>query len=167
VSNSARYQIPVDELPLDPEALKESFVNHVQHTQGKHPNAATRLDHFVSLARTSRDRMFDRWTRTWQRRERQQPKVVYYLSLEYLLGRLLDDGLTNLGIRESTEQALSGLGISLDNVLEQEPDAGLGNGGLGRLAACFLDSMATLGIAGMGYGIRYDYGIFRQEIVGD
>jgi starch phosphorylase len=166
VSNSARYQIPVPELPLHPEALTESFVNHVQHTQGKHPNAATRLDHFVSLARTARDRMFDRWTRTWQRRERQQPKVVYYLSLEYLLGRLLDDGLTNLGMRENTEEALSGLGIQLDQVLEQEPDAGLGNGGLGRLAACFLDSMATLGIAGMGYGIRYDYGIFRQEIVG-
>ncbi len=166
MSHSARYQIPVDELPLDPEALKESFVNHVQHTQGKHPNAATRLDHFVSLARVARDRMFDRWTRTWQRRERQQPKIVYYLSLEYLLGRLLDDGLTNLGIRENAQEALAGLGIDLDQVLDHEPDAGLGNGGLGRLAACFLDSMATLGIAGMGYGIRYDYGIFRQEILG-
>jgi len=166
VSNSARYQIPVDELPLDPEALKESFVNHVQHTQGKHPNAATRLDHLVSLARVARDRMFDRWTRTWQRRERQQPKIVYYLSLEYLLGRLLDDGLTNLGIRENTQEALASLGIDLEDVLDHEPDAGLGNGGLGRLAACFLDSMATLGIAGMGYGLRYDYGIFRQEIVG-
>lgn len=166
MTNSAKYSIPVDELPLDPEALTESFVNHVQHTQGKHPSAATRLDHFVSLARVARDRMYDRWTRTWARRERQKPKIVYYLSLEFLIGRLLDDGLINLGIREQTKEALAGLGIDLDQVLEQEPDAGLGNGGLGRLAACFLDSMATLGIAGMGYGIRYDYGIFRQDIVG-
>jgi starch phosphorylase len=166
VSNSAKFNIPVDELPMDVEALKESFVQHVQHNQGKHPSAATRLDHFVSVARTARDRMFDRWTRTWQRRERQQPKIVYYLSLEYLLGRLLEDGLINLGIRRDMAEALAGLGIDLDSVIEQEPDAGLGNGGLGRLAACFLDSMATLGIAGMGYGIRYDYGIFRQDIVG-
>ncbi|HEY3498141.1 MAG TPA: glycogen/starch/alpha-glucan phosphorylase [Polyangiaceae bacterium] len=166
MSNSAKYNIPVDELPHDAEAIRESFVNHVQHTQGKHPAAATRLDQFVSLARTARDRMYDRWTRTWQRREKQQPKIVYYLSLEFLLGRLLDDGLINLGIREETQRALGGLDIDLDQILEQEPDAGLGNGGLGRLAACFLDSMATLGIAGMGYGIRYDYGIFRQDITG-
>ena len=166
MSNSAKYNIPVDELPHDAEAIRSSFVNHVQHTQGKHPAAATRLDQFVSVARMARDRMYDRWTRTWQRRERQQPKIVYYLSLEFLLGRLLDDGLINLGIREETQKALGELDIDLDQVLEQEPDAGLGNGGLGRLAACFLDSMATLGIAGMGYGIRYDYGIFRQDIVG-
>lgn len=166
VSSSAKYNIPVDELPMNAEAIKESFVNHVQHTQGKHPSAATRLDHFMSLARTARDRMFDRWTRTWHRRERQQPKIVYYLSMEYLLGRLLEDGLINLGVLDDTRQALASMGVDLNEVLEQEPDAGLGNGGLGRLAACFLDSMATLGIAGMGYGLRYDYGIFRQEIVG-
>jgi starch phosphorylase len=166
VSNSAKYNIPVDELSLDAQSIRNSFVNHVQHTQGKHPNAATRLDHFVSTARLARDRMFDRWTRTWHRRERQQPKIVYYLSMEYLLGRLLEDGLVNLGVLEETREALASLGIDLEQVLEQEPDAGLGNGGLGRLAACFLDSMATLGIAGMGYGLRYDYGIFRQDIVG-
>src|SRR5688500_409151 len=156
----------MDELSMRPDALRESFVQHVQHSQGKHPSAATRLDHFVSAARTARDRMYDRWTRTWHRRERQQPKVVYYLSLEFLLGRLLEDGLINLGIRDEMREALGSLGIDLDQVLEQEPDAGLGNGGLGRLAACFLDSMATLGIAGIGYGLRYDYGIFRQDIVG-
>ncbi|HEY4158330.1 MAG TPA: glycogen/starch/alpha-glucan phosphorylase [Polyangiaceae bacterium] len=166
MSNSAKYNIPVDELSLDAQSIRNSFVNHVQHTQGKHPNAATRLDHFVSTARLARDRMFDRWTRTWHRRERQQPKIVYYLSMEYLLGRLLEDGLVNLGVLEETREALASLGIDLEQVLEQEPDAGLGNGGLGRLAACFLDSMATLGIAGMGYGLRYDYGIFRQDIVG-
>ena len=166
VSNSAKYNIPVDELLLDSEALKEAFVNHVQHTQGKHPSAATRLDHFMSAARTARDRMFDRWTRTWSRRERQQPKIVNYLSMEFLLGRLLEDGLVNLGVLEEFRTAMASLGIDLNQVLEQEPDAGLGNGGLGRLAACFLDSMATLGIAGMGYGLRYDYGIFRQDIIG-
>jgi starch phosphorylase len=166
VSNTARPSIPVDELPLDPDAIKRSFVQQVQHNQGKHPGAATRLDHFMSLARVARDRMYDRWTRTWQRRERQQPKVVYYLSLEFLMGRLLDDVLLNLGIQDATREALASIGIDMDLVLEQEPDAGLGNGGLGRLAACFLDSMATCGIAGMGYGIRYDYGIFRQDIVG-
>jgi len=166
VSNSAKYNIPVDELLLDSESLKAAFVNHVQHTQGKHPSAATRIDHFMSASRLARDRMFDRWTRTWSRRERQQPKIVNYLSLEYLLGRLLEDGLVNLGVLEQVRTAMASLGIDLNQVLEQEPDAGLGNGGLGRLAACFLDSMATLGIAGMGYGLRYDYGIFRQEIIG-
>jgi starch phosphorylase len=166
IVTSGKHNISVDELPLDPSALRDSFVRHVQHSQGKHPVAATRLDHFMAVARTARDRMFDRWTRTWHRRERQQPKLVYYLSLEYLLGRLLEDGLINLGVHSEMREALGGLGIDLDQVVGQEPDPGLGNGGLGRLAACFLDSMATLGIAGMGYGIRYDYGIFRQEIVG-
>jgi starch phosphorylase len=166
VSSSLKYNIPVDELQLDADALKASFVNHVQHTQGKHPSAATRLDHFMAAARTARDRMFDRWTRTWSRRERQQPKIINYLSMEYLLGRLLEDGLVNLGVLEEMRAGLGTLGIDLDQVLHQEPDAGLGNGGLGRLAACFLDSMATLGIAGMGYGLRYDYGIFRQDILG-
>jgi len=166
VSNSAKYNIPVDELALTSNSIRDSFVNHVQHTLGKHPSAATRLDHFVATARLARDRMFDRWTRTWQKRERQQPKIVYYLSLEFLIGRLLEDGLVNLGVLEETRTALAELGIDLQQVLEQEPDAGLGNGGLGRLAACFMDSMATLGISGMGYGLRYDYGIFRQDIVG-
>ncbi|HSU41876.1 MAG TPA: glycogen/starch/alpha-glucan phosphorylase, partial [Polyangiaceae bacterium] len=166
MSNSPRPSIPVYELPLDPESIRKSFVQQVQYNQGKHPSAATRLDHFMSLARVVRDRMYDRWTRTWQRRDKQQPKVVYYLSLEFLMGRLLEDGLLNLGILDETREALANLGIDISQVLEQEPDAGLGNGGLGRLAACFLDSMATLGIAGMGYGIRYDYGIFRQDIIG-
>ncbi len=148
------------------EAIRDSFVNHVQHTQGKHPRAATSLDNFKSVARLARDRMFDRWTRTWQRRVLQKPKHVYYLSLEFLLGRLLEDGLLSLGILEETRAALAELGHDLSDLAEQEPDAGLGNGGLGRLAACFMDSMASLGIAGMGYGLRYDYGIFRQDLIG-
>jgi len=162
VSNSAKYNIPVDELALTSNSIRDSFVNHVQHTLGKHPSAATKLDHFVATARLARDRMFDRWTRTWQKRERQQPKIVYYLSLEFLIGRLLEDGLVNLGVLEETRTALAELGIDLQQVLDQEPDAGLGNGGLGRLAACLLDAMATLDIPAVGYGIRYDFGIFKQ-----
>ncbi len=157
--------IPVSELSLDKNALRDSFVNHVQHTQGKHPKAATKLDKFNSLARTTRDRLFDRWTRTWQERVVLKPKHVYYLSLEYLLGRLLADSLHNLGIYKEAQQAMQELGIDMDELLNEERDPGLGNGGLGRLAACFLDSLATLGVPAMGYGMRYDYGIFRQDIV--
>jgi len=155
-----------DELALDRESVQKSFIQHIQHTQGKHPDAATPLDHYVSAVRVARDRCFDRWTRTWQERKATQPKQVYYLSMEFLLGRLLDDALLNLGIREAMAQALAEVGIDLQQVLDEEEDAGLGNGGLGRLAACFMDSMASLGVVGMGYGLRYEYGIFRQEIVG-
>lgn len=156
----------VADLGMDKEALVESFVQHVQHTQGKHPSAATSTDHFISLARTARDRMYDRWTRTWKERADQHPKQVYYLSLEFLIGRLLADGLMALGIYEDCKKGLAEIGLDLDEVLNEEHDAGLGNGGLGRLAACFIDSMATLGIPAIGYGLRYDYGIFRQDIVG-
>jgi glycogen phosphorylase len=152
-------------LPSDTDSLENSFLNHLRHTQGKHPSAATLLDCFVSTAHTARDRMADRWTATWQRWQREQPKRVYYLSMEYLLGRLLEDGLVNIGIRDQSAQALARLGLDFSALSEQEHDAGLGNGGLGRLAACFLDSMATLGLSGIGYGIRYEYGIFLQDIV--
>ena len=157
--------LPPEGLPLDQQALTESFINHVQHTRGKHPSAATPLDQYHAAARAVRDRMFDRWTRTWRRYKQTQPKRVYYLSLEYLLGRLLQDGLLNLGILDETRAALAAVGVDLDRIAEEEYDAGLGNGGLGRLAACYLDSMATLGVPGMGYGIRYEFGIFRQDIV--
>lgn len=158
--------IKVDELGIDKASLVESFLQHVLHTQGKHPSAATSLDEFVSLARTARDRMYDRWTRTWKERKDTQPKQVYYLSLEFLIGRLLADSLIALGIYDDCKQGLAELGLDIDEVIQQENDAGLGNGGLGRLAACFIDSMATLGIPAVGYGLRYDYGIFRQDIVG-
>ncbi len=157
--------IPVAELGMDKNSVRDSFVHHIQHTQGKHPKAATKLDKFNSLARTTRDRLFDRWTRTWQQRIVSKPKHVYYLSLEYLLGRLLSDSLLSLGIYDEAKQSMSELGIDLEELLAEERDPGLGNGGLGRLAACFLDSLATLGVPAMGYGMRYDYGIFRQDII--
>ncbi len=164
--SSKRLTIPVDELGLDKHALVESFVHHIQHTQGKHPSAATQLDNFIAIARTARDRMFDRWTRTWQERVLTRPKHVYYLSMEFLLGRLLTDSLHALGIYEEAKAALAEQGLDLQQIIDEERDPGLGNGGLGRLAACFLDSLATVGIPAMGYGLRYDYGIFRQDIVG-
>ncbi len=158
--------IQVEDLGVDKASLVESFIQHVLHTQGKHPSAATSLDEFVALARTARDRMYDRWTRTWKERKDEHPKQVYYLSLEFLIGRLLADSLIALGIYEDCKAGLAELGLDIDEIIEQENDAGLGNGGLGRLAACFIDSMATLGIPAVGYGLRYDYGIFRQNIVG-
>ena len=154
-----------EQLPLDVDAFRKSFVRHVRHTQGKDPRISTQLDHFVAAVHSVRDRLTDRWTRTIERFVREQPKRVYYLSMEFLLGRLLEDALVNLGVMDELREALAQVGVDLSDVLEQEHDAGLGNGGLGRLAACFLDSMATLGIPGMGYGIRYEYGIFQQDIV--
>lgn len=109
--------------------------------------------------------MYDRWTASWKQRSLSHPKQVYYLSLEFLIGRLLADGLYSLGIYEECQRGLAEVGIDLDEILSEEHDAGLGNGGLGRLAACFIDSLATLGIPAIGYGLRYDYGIFRQDIV--
>ncbi len=168
MSNTDKFvAIPNEELPVDFESLKRSFVDHILHTQGKHPTAATLFDMYMSAARTARDRMADRWTRTWHQCTKQQPKRVYYLSMEFLLGRVMEDGLINLGILESMKKALAEVGVDISKVVQEELDPGLGNGGLGRLAACFIDSMATLGIAGMGYGIRYEFGIFRQDIVED
>jgi starch phosphorylase len=119
----------------------------------------------MSSAWTIRDRLAERWASTQRRYHEQDAKRVYYLSLEFLMGRALGNALINLDLTEPTMEALDPLGYRLEELEEMEPDAGLGNGGLGRLAACYLDSMATLGIAGYGYGIRYEHGIFRQRIV--
>ena len=152
------------ELGMDLESIKRSIANQVEYTRGKDQFSVTQLDYFFATARAVRDRMFDRWNRTQQRYYRKDVKRIYYLSLEFLLGRLLEDGMHNLGIYGEARAALEELELDLGEVLALEPDAGLGNGGLGRLAACFLDSMATLAIPGMGYGIRYEYGIFEQAI---
>jgi len=151
---------------MDGESIWKSFANHVEYTQGKDEFSATRLDFYNSLVLAARDRMLDRWTTTQQRYYKAEAKRVYYLSLEFLLGRLLGNGLTNLGVFEHAAAALKGRDIDINDVLEGEWDAGLGNGGLGRLAACFLDSMATLGLPAVGCGIRYEYGIFKQVIAG-
>ena len=117
----------------------------------------------VSLA--IRDRIVDRMLETESRYRHKDSKRLYYLSMEFLMGRLLGDNLSNLRLEELCREVLARFGVSLDDVMESEIDAGLGNGGLGRLAACFLESMATLGMPGFGYGIDYEFGLFRQEIV--
>jgi starch phosphorylase len=152
-------------LNMNRESIKRSIAQHVEYTLGKDEFSVTKRDFFKSLALAVRDRMFDRWNETQQRHHRGDVRRVYYLSLEYLIGRLLVDSLLNLGIYDEACAALRELDIDLADVANMEDDPGLGNGGLGRLAACFLDSMATLGVPAIGYGIRYEYGIFRQEIV--
>ena len=147
------------------DGLKESFSSCLQYGLGKDQYTATSHDNYMALGMALRERLVERWIQTQQRYHKKNLKRVYYLSLEFLIGRLLGSYVLNLGLWEPTQKALEEFGLDLEQVREEEVDAGLGNGGLGRLAACFLDSMATLGIPAHGYGIRYDYGIFNQKIV--
>ncbi|MEW6430516.1 MAG: glycogen/starch/alpha-glucan phosphorylase [Myxococcota bacterium] len=148
-----------------PEAIGRSFIEHVEYTRGKNFDAAGAWDRYVALATAVRDRLASSWVRTNKRHYQNDAKRAYYLSAEYLLGRALRNNLINMGLWESTKEALERLNVDLTSLLEMEPDAGLGNGGLGRLAACFLDSLATLDLPAIGYGIRYEFGIFTQDIV--
>ncbi|MCP3903878.1 MAG: glycogen/starch/alpha-glucan phosphorylase [Planctomycetes bacterium] len=150
---------------LDPESIERSFLNHIAFTQATVPFFETDHDRWVALALTVRDRLIERWIAT--RRAyyaRHDTKRVYYLSLEYLVGRTLGNSLLNLNIYDECAHAMETLGLDLEEIREMEEEAALGNGGLGRLAACFLDSMATLQLPAYGYGIRYDYGMFHQQI---
>jgi starch phosphorylase len=157
--------IPHRRLGTDEASIRDSILDHLEHVRLRDQYSAQPLDLFHAIAHAARARLGDNWHATRQRQWESGDKRVYYLSMEYLPGRLLRDALENLGIFGATRAAVSSLGFDLDALLEEEHDPALGNGGLGRLASCFLDSIATLGIAGTGYGIRYDYGIFRQEIV--
>jgi starch phosphorylase len=127
----------------------------MRYSIAKTPETATKRDWFYAVAHTLRDRMTEHWMATMNEYYKQDTKRVYYLSLEFLMGRSLVKSMLNLGLYEKCVQALTELGISLDSIAELEDDPALGNGGLGRLAACFLDSMATLNLPGYGYGIRY------------
>ncbi len=158
-------QVEDDRTGMSPEALKRAVFDHLTFTRSKDTRAATTLDVCLALSHTVRDRLVRRWMTTQRTYYEQDPKRVYYLSAEFLLGRFLANNLISLGLYELAEKELAGYGLELSQVLEEEMDPGLGNGGLGRLAACFLDSMATLGLPGYGYGIRYEFGIFRQEII--
>ena len=131
---------------------------------GKEPDRATKHDWFVAAALTLRDRVVQRWLESEREARRNGKKRVYYLSLEFLIGRLFCDALGNMELMGQFETALRDLGINLRDIAEVEPDAALGNGGLGRLAACFMDSMASLAIPAQGYGIRYEHGLFKQLI---
>ena len=146
------------------EGLKEDFAWHVRYTQAKDMVKATRRDQYTSFAHCVRDRLIERWLETQSTYYRRNVKRVYYLSLEFLIGRLLGNNVINLKMEDIAAEALKNYGIDWNSLRDFETDAGLGNGGLGRLAACFLDSMSTLNLPALGYGIRYDYGIFKQRI---
>jgi len=145
--------------------LQRSFLRHLQYTLVKDKYSATRADLYLALSFAVRDMLAERWLDTQQSYYNNDAKRVYYISMEFLMGRTLGNSMINLGIADEWEAALKVLGISIDDLAEQEWDAGLGNGGLGRLAACFLDSMATMSLPAYGYGIRYEYGMFYQRIV--
>jgi starch phosphorylase len=147
------------------EGLKEDFAWHLRYSLAKGEDRATRRDEYTAFANAVRDRLVERWINTQEEYSRQNTKRVYYMSLEFLIGRLLGNNVINLKADQLCREALKEYGINWNDLRDYESDAGLGNGGLGRLAACYIDSMSTLNIAGMGYGLRYDYGIFRQKIV--
>lgn len=148
------------------EGLKEDFAWHLRYSLAKGDIRATERDQYTAFANAVRDRIVERWINTQEKYHHQNTKRVYYLSLEFLMGRLLGNNVINLKADQLCRDALKDYGIDWNDLRDHETDAGLGNGGLGRLAACYLDSMSTLNLAGMGYGLRYDYGIFRQKIVG-
>ncbi|XP_015268502.1 PREDICTED: glycogen phosphorylase, brain form [Gekko japonicus] len=145
--------------------IRKSFNRHLHFTLVKDRNVATPRDYYFALAHTVRDHLVGRWIRTQQYYYEKDPKRIYYLSLEFYMGRTLQNTMVNLGLQNACDEAIYQLGLDLEELEEIEEDAGLGNGGLGRLAACFLDSMATLGLAAYGYGIRYEFGIFNQKIL--
>jgi len=152
-------------LGLDTCSIREDFRRYYSHTLGRDKYCRSNHYKYEALALTLRSRLCERWKATRYRYREKGIKRTYYLSLEFLMGRALGNAMINLGVEDEVSKALYQLGIDLENTLEEEHDAGLGNGGLGRLAACFLDSCATLQLPVMGYGIRYEYGMFRQRIV--
>ncbi len=161
---SKPVRIEDDRTGMHPKALQRAMLDHLYYTIAKDIPSANMLDVFRACAHVTRDRLVQRWMRTLRTYYEKDVKRVYYLSAEYLPGRFLGKNLLNLGLYDTAKELLSEFDIALGDVLAEENDPGLGNGGLGRLAACFLDSMATLGLPGYGYGIRYEFGIFEQEI---
>ena len=157
-----RVVVEDDRTGMHPLTLERAVLDHLYYTQMKDPPSATLLDIFGAVAHATRDRLVQRWIRTQRAYYEQSVKRVYYLSAEFLMGRALGHNLLSLGAYDMAKDLLGAYGLELSHVLEEENDPGLGNGGLGRLAACFLDSMATLGYPGYGYGIRYEFGIFEQ-----
>jgi starch phosphorylase len=154
-----------DRVALNKEAFKHAFLDNLYYVQGKTPALATTIDYYMALAYTVRDRMLHRWISTTQTYTQQGSRTVAYLSAEFLMGPHLGNNLVNLGVYEDVRAAVTEIGLNFDELLGHEDEPGLGNGGLGRLAACFLDSLATLEVPAIGYGIRYEFGIFQQEIV--
>ena len=158
-------QLEDERTALSKEALKGAFLDDLFYMQGKFPALATKNDYYMALAYAVRDRMLQHWISTAAAYTKQASRTVAYLSAEFLMGPHLGNNLINLGILDRVRECMAELGLNLDELLQQEEEPGLGNGGLGRLAACFIDSLATLEIPAVGYGIRYEFGIFHQEIV--
>src|SRR5512133_597688 len=162
----ARRSFPLPTLhELDVPSLVDSWAHRMYYSVGKDEFTATSWDVYKALALSIRDRLMERWFRTQSDYYENDVKRVYYLSLEFLMGRSLLNNILNLGAYTKYSLALEQVGYRLEHLEEYERDAGLGNGGLGRLAACFLESAATIGLPFYGYGIRYEYGIFNQKIV--
>ena len=159
-----RVVVEDDRTGMHPDTVRRAVLDHLMYTCMKAPNSATMLDVYKAMSHAVRDRLVQRWIRTQRQYTEHDVKRVYYLSAEFLMGRFLGHNLISLGLFDMAKRLLQSYGVDLHEVLEQEHDPGLGNGGLGRLAACFLDSMATMGLPGYGYGIRYEYGIFMQEV---
>jgi glycogen phosphorylase len=163
--NNSQVGLPSDERSQQSvEAIKEDLLDHLFYTQGRLPELATRNDWYMALALTVRDRLLERWINTVRALMRSDVRVVSYLSAEFLIGPQMGNNLINLGIHNQVAQAVADLGLDLAELIEQEEEPGLGNGGLGRLAACYLESLATLEVPAIGYGIRYEFGIFDQEL---
>jgi len=149
---------------LSAEEIKQAILDNLQFAQARVPELATLNDWYMAVAFTIRDRMLDNWTKTIKQLHRKDIRAVCYLSAEFLLGPHLANNIINLGIYKQVSQAVSDLGLDLEQLIAQEEEPGLGNGGLGRLAACYMDSLATLAVPAFGYGIRYEFGIFDQTI---
>ncbi|MCA9610588.1 MAG: glycogen/starch/alpha-glucan phosphorylase, partial [Myxococcales bacterium] len=151
-------------LSNDAESLRRDFAKKLFFDLAKFPGVATRNDHYTALALAVRDRMLLRWVRSARSYLEGEHRTVVYLSAEYLMGPQLENNLLCLGIEREAREAMTTLGLDLDDLVAHEEEPGLGNGGLGRLAACYMDSLATLAVPAIGYGIRYEFGIFTQEI---
>lgn len=159
---AAQLALPAED--ADVASLRRAIIAKLAYSVGKDPVAASARDWFLATALATRDRVIDRWMTSTRAVKAGRKKRVYYLSLEFLIGRLLMDSLNNLGLTETMRAALAELGVNLETLRSVEPDPALGNGGLGRLAACYMESMASVGVPAHGYGIRYDHGFFRQVI---
>lgn len=149
--------------PLAQDDLRDAILHHLKFTLGKDPAHASRYDWRLALSFALRDRIVEPWFASTRKTWKEDRKRVFYLSMEFLIGRILEDAAINLGLKEVAVAVLAELGQDFDALADDEPDAALGNGGLGRLAACYMESMATMGCPGYGYGIRYEHGLFRQR----
>ncbi len=164
ISTAHSIQVEDDRTGLSIETLRRALADNLFYVQGKFPDIATKTDYYMALAYTVRDRLLNRWLHTIETYLNQDVRLVAYLSAEFLPGPHLENNLINLGLYDQVKQAVEDSGLNFPEIVEQEEEPGLGNGGLGRLAACYMDSLATLEIPAVGYGIRYEFGIFSQDI---